>query len=74
VAVSKACDGELSPAEILRADCSFVALGVASLATLRLIDTIESELGVLIDLADDMGFLADLDMLTGYLVSRGAAV
>ncbi|MEW9529362.1 acyl carrier protein [Microbispora sp. NPDC049125] len=61
--ISEACDGEISAAEISAADCSLAALGVTSLAQLRLLDAIEDEFGLEVDLngyVDNLGSLADL--------------
>ncbi|MER5647399.1 phosphopantetheine-binding protein [Streptosporangium sp. NPDC002524] len=66
-ALSTACDGELSAQEILRSDSSFVAMGITSIATIRLVDAIEAELDIMIDFGGDTWFLQDLDALTTYL-------
>ncbi|GAA4193485.1 hypothetical protein GCM10022252_36460 [Streptosporangium oxazolinicum] len=66
-ALSTACDGELSAQEILDSDNSFVAMGITSIATIRLVDLIEAELDVMIDFGGDTWFLQDLDALTAYL-------
>ncbi|MEU4404794.1 acyl carrier protein [Streptosporangium sp. NPDC023963] len=66
-ALSTACDGEISAREILDSDTSFVAMGVTSIATIRLVDAIEAELDVMIDFGGDTWFLQDLDALTAYL-------
>ena len=62
-ALATACDGEVSAEEILRADSPFVALGITSIAMVRLIDAIEAELDVFIELGGDTWFLKDLDSL-----------
>ena len=66
-ALATACDGEVSAEEILRADSPFVALGITSIAMVRLVDAIEAELDVFIELGGDTWFLKDLDSLTNYL-------
>ncbi|MGJ6962498.1 acyl carrier protein [Streptosporangium sp. G11] len=66
-ALSTACDGEISAQEILDSDTSFVAMGITSIATIRLVDIIEAELDVMIDFGGDTWFLQDLDALTAYL-------
>ncbi|MEV6861518.1 hypothetical protein AB0M44_11010 [Streptosporangium subroseum] len=66
-ALATACDGEISAEEILSADCPFVALGVTSIAMVRLVDAIEIELDVFIEFGGDTWFLKDLDSLTNYL-------
>jgi hypothetical protein len=66
-ALATACDGEISAEEILGADCPFVALGVTSIAMVRLVDAIEIELDVFIEFGGDTWFLKDLDSLTSHL-------
>jgi len=66
-ALSTACDGELSAQEILDSDSSFVAMGITSIATIRLVDAVEAELDIMIDFGGDTWFLQDLDALTAYL-------
>ncbi|WP_440067193.1 phosphopantetheine-binding protein [Streptosporangium sp. OZ121] len=66
-ALSTACDGELSAREILDSDSSFVAMGITSIATIRLVDAIEAELDIMIDFGGDTWFLQDLNALTAYL-------
>ncbi|MEU8383813.1 hypothetical protein [Streptosporangium sp. NPDC048865] len=66
-ALSTACDGEPSAREILESGSSFVAMGVTSIATIRLVDAIEAELDIMIDFGGDTWFLQDLDALTAYL-------
>ncbi|MEU4701660.1 acyl carrier protein [Nonomuraea dietziae] len=65
--VSRATDGELEVEEIMAADCSLTALGVGSLAFLRLIDALEEEYGVQIDLAAPAGALDSLDEIVAHL-------
>ena len=66
-ALATACDDEISAEEILSADCPFVALGITSIAMVRLVDAIEIELDVFIEFGGDTWFLKDLDSLTSYL-------
>ncbi|GAA2794670.1 hypothetical protein GCM10020219_077410 [Nonomuraea dietziae] len=47
--------------------CSLTALGVGSLAFLRLIDALEEEYGVQIDLAAPAGALDSLDEIVAHL-------
>ncbi|MEV6261012.1 acyl carrier protein [Streptomyces sp. NPDC051784] len=70
--VSSATDGEVTPAEILGAEGSLTALGVSSLAFLRLIDSLEEEFGIALDLDGTFRFLDDLDGLVGHLAGQGA--
>jgi hypothetical protein len=67
-AVSRACDGEVSAADVL-SGASFLELGVTSLAKLRLLDDVEGGLQVTID---DLTCLDALDSLEGHLLSAGA--
>jgi acyl carrier protein len=55
VLVSEATDGEITAAEAVAAP-SLALLGVNSLATLRLIDAVETEFGVALDLVDAVVF------------------
>ena len=64
--IAQCCDGAISTGEILEADCTLAALGVGSLALVRLIDVIESELGVLVELDGDL-WMSDLDTMAEYL-------
>ncbi|MFD9500490.1 acyl carrier protein [Streptomyces sp. NPDC060035] len=70
--VSEATDGEVTEAEILVPGGSLTALGVTSLAFLRLIDSVEDEWGVCLDLDGPFRFLDDLDALVGHLAELGA--
>lgn len=65
--VSQAGDGALTVEEILDADVSLPALGVTSLAYLRLIDAIEAEFGFDVELD---GHLDTLDGLVAHLEGR----
>jgi hypothetical protein len=64
--IAQCCDGRLSAAEVLAADCTLAAMGVGSLALVRLIDLVEGELGVFVELDGDTWF-RDLDSMTAYL-------
>lgn len=70
--IAEASGGEITVADILKADCSLPALGVTSLAYLRLIDAIEEELGVDIDLDEDPERMDTLDGLVEYITERQA--
>jgi acyl carrier protein len=66
--VSAASDDLITADEALRATVPLTALGMSSLAQMRLIDAIEAEFGVQIDLAGDgVDLLDDLDALTAFL-------
>ena len=67
-AVSEASDGRLTPAEVAAADCSFVAMGVSSLATVRLVDAVDLEYGVAVDFSQNA--LHDLDTLTEFIAGE----
>jgi MbtH protein len=68
-ALEKASDGQLTAAEVLAADTSFVAVGVTSLTMVRLIDVIETELDVIVDM-DDPRVLEDLDSLVDHIAEQ----
>ncbi|GAA5069476.1 acyl carrier protein [Thermocatellispora tengchongensis] len=68
--ISEAGDGEISAAEILADGGSLTALGLTSLAALRLIDAIETELGVEVDIDADPEALESLDGLTAHVAGR----
>jgi MbtH protein len=68
-AVSAASDGELSPAAVLAAGCSFTAMGVPSLAMVRLVDAIEMEFDVTVDF-DSGDALSTLDTLTDFVATQ----
>ncbi len=67
-AVSEAGDGLLTPAEVTTAGCSFAAMGVSSLATVRLVDAIELEYDVTVDFTQHA--LEDLDTLTDFIATE----
>ncbi|MFJ1590951.1 phosphopantetheine-binding protein [Kitasatospora albolonga] len=69
--VSGATDGEVTEAEILAGGGSLTALGVTSLAFLRLIDTVEEEFGIVLDLDGPFRFLDDLDGLVDQIAELG---
>ncbi|WUG43295.1 phosphopantetheine-binding protein [Kitasatospora sp. NBC_00458] len=69
--VSEATDGTLGTAELLASDASLTALGVSSLALLRLADGLEEEFGVLIDLGDPALHAEGLDGLAERLRRLG---
>jgi acyl carrier protein len=70
--IADASDGEVSAQQALAADCSFIALGLTSLAQVRFIDAIECEFGIDIDPDDDLFFQGTILDLTEYLARRGA--
>ena len=68
--VSTATDGEVTREEILAAGGSLAALGVGSLAVLRLIDALDDELGVQLDLDTPGTHLDDFDDLVRTVQER----
>jgi len=66
--VASASDGTVTAGEALAATVPLSALGVTSLAQMRLIDAVETEFGIEIDLSGD-GFdlLDDLDALERHI-------
>jgi MbtH protein len=69
-ALEKASDGQVTAAEVLRADTSFVAMGVTSLTMVRLIDVIETELDVIVDMDHDPRVLEDLGSLVDHIAGQ----
>jgi acyl carrier protein len=69
--ISVACDGEVSASRIARnASLSLTALGIGSLARLRLIDAIEDEFGLLVEADDILEALDSLSALADWLCRR----
>jgi len=71
--VSAVSDNLITAEEALAATGPLTALGLSSLAQMRLIDAVETEFGVRIDLAgdggDDLDVLDDLDALTALVTA-----
>jgi acyl carrier protein len=67
--VSAATDGDVTPGEILGGG-SLAALGVGSLAVLRLIDALEDAYGVQLDLDSPGTWLDDFDELVRAVAQR----
>ncbi|MER5620551.1 acyl carrier protein [Streptosporangium sp. NPDC002544] len=66
--VASASDGAVTAGEALTATVPLSALGVTSLAQMRLIDAVETEFGVEIDLSGDgLDLLDDLDALERHI-------
>jgi hypothetical protein len=70
--VTDASDGEVTAEQVLAADCTLPALGVTSLAQIRLIDAIERYFGIDIEPDSDVFYLGGIRVLAGYLADRGA--
>ncbi|MFI6507723.1 acyl carrier protein [Streptosporangium sp. NPDC050855] len=68
--ISTACDGRPTAQEILGSDGSLSALGVTSLALLRLIDAVEEEFDVTLDLDGEAAYLDSFPLLVGYVNER----
>jgi acyl carrier protein len=68
--VAVACDSEVGVEEILGAD-SLVLLGITSLTSLRIIDAVEAEFGVVLDLEQDPTFLDSVGGLARWLLEHG---
>ena len=67
-AVSRATDDRLSPDDVATAGCSLVAMGVSSLAVIRLVDAIELEYDVTVDFTRHA--LENLDTLTDSIATE----
>ncbi|MCG6494012.1 acyl carrier protein [Kitasatospora sp. A2-31] len=68
--VADATDGELAAADLLAAAATpFVALGIGSLAQLRLVDAVETRFEVFLDLDGDGDFLRSLATLADHLLA-----
>jgi acyl carrier protein len=65
--IAEASDGEVSAEEALAGDHSLAALGLGSLALIRLIDAIEDTFGVDVDLGADMPSFERVDTLASHL-------
>lgn len=68
-ALAECCDGAVSAEQILAADCTLAALGIGSLALVRLIDVVETELDLVLELDDDAWF-RDLDSMAAYIAGH----
>ncbi|MGW5349856.1 phosphopantetheine-binding protein [Streptomyces sp. NPDC004031] len=67
---AEASDDAVTVAELLAApDTPFVAMGLGSLAQLRLVDAVEARYGVFLDL-DQGDFLGSLDALAAHLTAE----
>jgi acyl carrier protein len=70
--VEEASDGTVTADTLLTADAPLTALGVTSLAYVRLIDAVEDAYGVALDLDGEASYLDSLDGLVAHLAERGA--
>ncbi|MFD0889812.1 acyl carrier protein [Streptosporangium algeriense] len=72
--VASASDGAVTAEEALNATVPLSALGVTSLAQMRLIDAVETEFGVEIDLSGDgLDLLDDLGALERHIAQAGSS-
>ena len=71
--VVAACDGEVDVDQVLDAG-SLVLIGVGSLASLRIIDAVETEFGRPLSIDDDPSFLDSVDGIAGHLLAQGLPV
>ncbi|MFB7946261.1 phosphopantetheine-binding protein [Kitasatospora phosalacinea] len=69
--VALACDGTVAASEVLASTGSLAALGVGSLALLRLADALEEEFGVFLDLDDGALHTDGFDGLVSQLLRLG---
>jgi acyl carrier protein len=68
-----ASDAQLTPGVVLTAP-SLVLLGVNSLSTLRIIDAVEREFGIVLDLDGDADFLDSVAGIATHVTGLGVAV
>ncbi|MEV7804457.1 acyl carrier protein [Microbispora sp. NPDC088329] len=71
--ISEVSDDEITVEEVLAAGHSLSALGLTSLARIRLIDAIEDAFGVEMDLSDEPASFEDVGTLSA-LVARATRV
>lgn len=71
--IAAASDGNVSVVDVLAARHPLSALGLTSLARIRLIDAIEDSFGVDLDLDEDLSYFEHVDVLTARLADRLAA-
>ncbi|MGI5274224.1 acyl carrier protein [Nonomuraea sp. CA-218870] len=65
--VAAVSDGEISAEEALAGEHSLSALGLTSLAWIRLIDAIEDDFGVDVDLGGDLSAFDHVDALAAHV-------
>jgi acyl carrier protein len=70
--IADVSDGEVDAEQVLAADHSLSALGLTSLARIRLIDAIEDAFGVDVDLGGDLSSFEYVDTLATHLADRMA--
>lgn len=65
--VTKASAGSISVEQAILPDTNLTDQGLSSLSYLKLIDSIETELGVYIDLEGDTAFMSSVDGIAEYV-------
>ncbi|MGI5282877.1 acyl carrier protein [Nonomuraea polychroma] len=69
--VAESSDGAITAEEAMAATVPLTALGLTSIAQLRLADAIEAEFGVAVDLTEEgLALLDDLDGMSRHLAGR----
>jgi acyl carrier protein len=67
--IAEASDGAVSAADVLAGAHTLTALGLTSLARIRLIDAIEETFAIDLDLEDDLSSFEYVDAFAGHLAS-----
>ncbi len=68
--VEHASDGLISASEALKPETDLQEQGLTSLAFLQLVDAIENELGVYVDLEEDIQFMRTVAGITRYVEAQ----
>jgi acyl carrier protein len=71
--IAEASAGDVGAADVLAGNHTLSALGLTSLARIRLIDAIEDSFGVDLDLEADLSSFEDVDDLAAHLADLLAA-
>jgi acyl carrier protein len=67
--IAEASDGALTAADVLAGGHTLTALGLSSLARIRLIDAIEDTFAIDLDLEDDLSSFEYVDALADHLAT-----
>jgi acyl carrier protein len=70
--VEHASDGMISATEALKPDTDLQERGLTSLAFLQLVDAVENELGVYVDLEEDLRFMRTVAGISRYVEAQRA--
>ena len=70
--VTRASSGWISEEQAARSDTNLTEQGLSSLSYLKLIDSIEIELGVYIDLEGDIAFMTSVKGIVEYVSTQRA--